>query len=254
MSGATWRRGAFALLLMLAYVLSAPRAVHMPDAPALMRSPFGCVALGVALAAALVAFTARRFEAPAAGLALVVLFVAAHAEMLGRRVEMASVTTVMSVAVFLGWALVAFWPSAREARDTQRRVAHEVACGVLAATLFLAAIAKLSNTGLAWIDGHLHAWLLLEKNIGQTDALARARLWLAEHPTALTLAAGYALLVELAAPAFLFERLRKGYAVAVLLLAVGIALTLFFQPELFVLPVVLAWGGLDDLSDSAASR
>ncbi|MCA9533704.1 MAG: hypothetical protein KC593_08500 [Myxococcales bacterium] len=252
MSATTVRRGAFALLLLLAFVLSAPRAVHMPDVPLLMRSPAGCLALGVLLGAALLAFVARRFEAPAAALALVVLFAAAHAEMLGRRVEMASVTTVMSVAVFLGWALVAFWPAGPEARDQQRRLAHEVACGVFAATLFLAALAKLSNSGLSWVDGHRHAWLLLEKNIGHTDVIARARLWLAEHPTALTLAAGYALSVELAAPLFLFERLRKGYAVAVLLLAAGIALTLFFQPELFVLPVVLAWGGLDDRGDSAS--
>lgn len=176
---------------------------------------------------------------------LALLVTAGHVEMAARGVTMPVVLHVIATAVFATWVVCWLAPTGLDERARRTR-AHEAACGVYAAIMFLAGFSKLRYSGLAWVDGDRHALMMLVRSFAATTALDDFRGWLAAHPTLLEIGASYTLAIEFAAPLFLVPRLRKPFALAMIPLPVGLAFTFGFFPfETATIPLVLAWGGFD---------
>lgn len=241
------RRAVFAVLLLFAFGLSASHAVGMSPqgVPSWFLQPGVWGVLTLAFLASLTGWVLGRHERTASFALLALLFTAGHVEMAARGVTMPVVLHVIVTAVFTAW--VVCWLAGSGSDEPARRArAHEAACGVYAAIMFLAGFAKLRYSGLAWVDGDRHAFMILERSFATTTALDTFRSGLAGHPALLEIGASYTLAIECAAPLFLVPRLRKWFALAMLPLPVGLAFTFGFFPfETATIPLVLAWGGFD---------
>ena len=78
--------------------------------------------------------------------------------------------------------------------------------------LCLAAGAKLYHSGITWVDGERHAYMILERTFASTSASDGLRRWLAEHPGLLTLGASYTLFIEGAAAGSIYADLSTSSA------------------------------------------
>jgi hypothetical protein len=145
-------------------------------------------------------------------------------------------------------AWVAAWIVARAMRRdpvVAEIIAREAACGVVAAAYVGAGIAKLAASGLAWVTSSNLALLAAERAIIGPDWLRSIRLEVARTPWLCTALAAASLAIELAGVVFLLPRARRVYAIAAVLMHLGVAVLLgYVYAPWMVLIVALAWASV----------
>jgi hypothetical protein len=135
----------------------------------------------------------------------------------------------MLTAVTLAAYVVGFLSHRDLPLAERRRAAWEMTTAGVAACYMLAAISKLRSHGLAWGDGGSMAMLVEERRYYAVSVVSDLRGLLATHPAVLGVLGWYALLVELAAPAFMFASSRFYFLVAVCLMHEGIGLMMGYH-------------------------
>lgn len=198
--------------------LSHPRGVAgLVDLGWLAHAP-AQVALAVLLVVALAAFV-RWGGAAAALLAGGVLLLSAwlHAWQWppGSGVDNG---VTLPAATLLAWGVGAFLADPLQAR----RAGREAACGVVAAAYLLAVASKLHGSGPGWASGQNLALHIAIHDAG--GWLSPLRQWVVDSPRVTGLLGVGTLLIEGAAPLFLWERCRRPWAVLAVGLHVGISL------------------------------
>ncbi len=121
--------------------------------------------LGAALYfGAAAAFVLRRAQITTGLFLVVALGLLGEAERQVRGDVMPPLVTLLGATVILAWLAGRYLPGGSAEERAER--GHELACGVLAAHLFLAALAKLALSGPGWVDGEVHALLIYERADG----------------------------------------------------------------------------------------
>ena len=148
-----------------------------------------------------------------AGLLLCVLFLAADAA--GNDPPGLEHAHLIPIAALFAYMLTAILkgttPAAEEACWQSCRA-------VIGASYTLAGIAKLSQSGMGWINDYYLRLLALNEAAWSVGFLRAIRLWIADSPRLCLSASVYALIVELGGLALLSKRWRPYYTGALLLL------------------------------------
>jgi hypothetical protein len=247
---ALWR---WALLWVLGWAWALATAGVMGDHIATRVGPLAWLPLDVVLlppvwlgtgalyAAACLAFTFGWRERLTGSALFIWLGVMGLLEMGVRSDTMPPLANMLSANLVAAWLIGSGLPGTAAQRATRGR---EVMCGVFGAMLTLAGLAKLRHAGWDWFDGHTHALFIWERAqpLVAPQRMADLRLALAQHPTLAALGATYAVVVECAGFLFAIERLRKPYAVAVLLMFLSLNVVLGLGEQGWVaVPMALAW-------------
>lgn len=196
----------------------------------------GALYLGAALA-----FTLGYRERLAGAFLFAWLGVTGLAEMGVRGDFMPPLANLLGGNLVLAWLLGSALPGADDARA---RRGHAAMCGVFAAMLTLAGGSKLVHSGLGWFDGGMHALWIWERAqpLVAPEPVRDLRLWLSARPDLVAVGATYTLLVECLGGLFVFERLRKPMALALLLMFTSMNLALGLGEQGWVaVPMALAW-------------
>jgi len=127
--------------------------------------------------------------------------------------------TVMIAMGLGGW--LARWQGANP--EAQAQMGQEAACGMVAATYSLAALAKLWGSGGQWFLPDALGMLILERSVGAPAGLAELRLMVASHPTVCSFFAVGSIFIEAAGILFLWAPARRPLAFLLLALHTGIA-------------------------------
>ncbi len=134
---------------------------------------------------------------------------------------------VLPGAAILAYALALIWSRWRKLDDCDaERVGINAACGIAAATYFLAGLSKLSASGIAWVSGgNLSLHILVHSQAGQPWLLP-LRTAIANIPWLCTAFGVGTLLIECSFLLFVLPQCRRFLALGALSLHLGIALAL----------------------------
>ncbi len=261
LSAASFARWAMLWLLGWAWVLGLTALLGEPlrvtvrdevvDLSFALRGPAFSV-LSIAYGLACMGFLLRVREVGASAALIVMLALLGLAEKHVRDDSMPPLATLLGTTMLASWAGGLVW--ARDAeRATRERLAHELMCGTLAASFFLAGVAKLELAGLGWAEGGTHAMFIYERAASDFPFITDLRLFLARHPNLCAAAAGYALLVECSAPIYLWRSARRTYGWMVVAMFGGMGLALgLVEHGWEILPLALAYSSLSDRGSEEA--
>lgn len=199
-----------------------------------LATPPALAVIGLVVLAASVSLALGRARAASEATLLVSLHVAAVVEASVRGTAMSSVEPLLIGQVLLA-RLVARAITRRSAGDPER-LGHEIACGVVGAAFFVAALAKLRAAGLGWAAPASHVLLVYERRESVLAPLTALREWLVAHPALVGAGALGSLLVELAGPLFVWPRARVAWAIA--------AAAMFASFAVVLGVVQITWGAL----------
>jgi hypothetical protein len=209
-----------------------------------LTAPIPRLGMACVLVAGLAGFLFRRRELASGAFAFAVLTVSAVLELTVRGVRIPGLELLLPGNLLAAWLVglaVARWRGAPDPDDE----AHEVVCGVLGATLVLAAGCKLWYGGLDWVGGRPLALIVYERSFGAAPGIADVRLAFAERPWLGALGASFTLVTEAAGGLFVVPRLRRTVAALLVPLFVGLFVLMGILHLVWVaLPLALAWSHL----------
>ncbi len=210
------------------------------DPALLTRAPATYAQLAVVVASC-VALVSGRARVRAELALLVSLHLTAVLEMSVRGTPMSSVAPLL-IGLVLASRLAARAIAARAGSAVDAEVlGHEIACGAVGAAFFIAAIAKLETSGLAWCSPASQTLLVYERRESTIPLVGALREWLVAHPSIVGASAGASLLVESCGFAMLVPRLRIAWSSSALAMFVGLAIALgIVELTWMVLPSALA--------------
>jgi hypothetical protein len=234
--------------------VSTPSGVgRLVDLNLLLATPVWLLASAAYLVGA-VSFTLQRRERLAGLLLFLALGVMGHAEMSVRDDSMVPLANLLAGNLLLAWLIGSGGGGSPEARA---RRGHAWMCGVYGAMLTLAGLNKVLHSGLGWFDGGMHSLYIWERAqpMVAPQLLRELRLFLADQPALCAASAGLTLAVECAGCLFVWERLRKPLAVAIVLMFTAMNLAMGLGEQGWgAVPVALAWGRAGTVSPARRPR
>lgn len=259
----SFARGCVVYLLLAAWGLGTAALLRET---LVVQAPWGLVDLSVALspggyaAFSLVyllacgAFLLRRAELWTCVLLIAQLAALGLSEQVVRDDSMPPLATMLGSTMLGSW-LAGLLIARHKPRPEREALGHELMCGTLAASFFLAGVAKLINAGPGWAHGLTHSMFIYERAASSWPFITELRLFVADHPTLCAAGAAYALFVESTAFIYVWPSARKLYGFMVLSMFAGMGLTLGLVEQGWeILPVALAYSTLADRRAGQAAQ